>query len=308
MAGAKVVCLMGATGTGKTEAAIRLAESLRGAVVNVDSRQVYAGVAVLTAQPTSEEKARCPHFLYGDTSLDAPVCAGDFAKRARAVVAPLVDQGLLPLLVGGTGLYFRAILGGLAPIPAVPDTVRRAVQEDFKRLGPLAMHDRLTAVDPEAARRIAPADRQRVTRALEVFAATGRPLSDWHKQADPQAPGYDVLKIGLTVPMEALSPRLARRIEAMAEAGALAEVSCALARYPVDAPGLTGIGGPELAAHLAGKTGLTEAKAAWLANTRAYAKRQMTWFRKESDVVWLAPSDHAGILQTVRDWLGSART
>jgi tRNA dimethylallyltransferase len=302
LSGPKIVCLLGATGTGKTEAGLALAEAFGGGVVNVDSRQVYAGLAVLTAQPTAAEQARCPHLLYGDTPLDQPVCAGDFAVKARAAVASLVEKGLLPLLIGGTGLYFRAILGGLAPIPTVPGAVRQTVAEDFKRYGPAIMHARLAAVDAAYAGRIAPADRQRVTRALEVHAATGKSFSDWHAQGDPAAPGYDVLKIGLALPMAELAPRLERRIEAM-EAAATREVRRALARYPEDAPGLSGIGGPELAAYLAGKISLEAAKALWLANTRAYAKRQMTWFRKEPDVVWFSPDDHHGMLQAVRDWL-----
>jgi tRNA dimethylallyltransferase len=305
LAATKVVCLLGATGTGKTEAGILLAETFGGAVVNVDSRQVYAGLAALTAQPSAGEQARCPHFLYGDTPLDVPVCAGDFAIRARATAAAIADRGLLPLLVGGTGLYFRAILGGLAPIPAVPETVRRSVQREYDRLGPEGMRARLAAVDPDYARKIAATDRQRVTRAMEVHAATGRSFSDWHKLGDPTAPDYDVLKLGLAMPMAELVPRLARRIEAMIAAGAVCEVGRALDRHPADAPGLSGIGGPELAAYLAGGVDLEGAKAAWLANTRALAKRQMTWFRKEPGVVWHASDDHAGMIRTVRDWLGS---
>lgn len=299
----RLIRLMGATGTGKTAAALALAEAFGGAVVNVDSRQVYAGLAVLTAQPTPEERARCPHALYGDTPPTVPVAAGDFARRARAAVADFAARGYLPLLVGGTGLYFRAISGGLAPIPPVPAAVRREVLRQWDALGPEAMHARLAAVDPDCAARIAPADRQRVTRALEVRAATGRSLSAWHALPDPQAPDYDALSLGLTLPLDELAPRLAARIEAMLEAGALNEVRGALADCSEDAPGLSGIGGPELAAHLAGRLDLAAAKAAWLANTRAYAKRQLTWFRKEPDVRWFAPGEHQAMIDCVRDWL-----
>lgn len=304
MSAVKVVCLLGATGTGKTDAALALAAAFGGGVVNVDSRQVYAGLEVTTAQPTEDEQGRCPHFLYGDTPPSVPVRAGDFARRARFVVASLAERGLLPLLVGGTGLYFRAILGGLAPIPPVPEEVRLTVQEAYDRLGSDAMHSRLAAVDPEYAARIAPADRQRVTRALEVHAATGRAFSSWHSLPDPEAPDYDVFKIGLQVPVETLTPRLACRIEAMVAAGAVEEVRRALERYPVNAPGLSGIGGAEIAAHLTGDLALEEAMALWLANTRAYAKRQMTWFRKEAGVRWFAPGDHDAMLRAVGDWLG----
>lgn len=302
MAGAQVVCLLGATGTGKTAAALALAEAFGGAVVNVDSRQVYAGLAVLTAQPTPEEQGRCPHFLYGDTPPDFAVTAGGYAKRARFVVASVLERGLLPLLVGGTGLYFRAILGGLAPIPPVPEEVRRAVARDWDALGPAVMHERLAVLDPDCAGRLAPADRQRVTRALEVRAATGRTMTEWHEKGDPDAPGWDVLKIGLEATLETLAPRLAARIEAMARGGAVEEVRAALTRHPADAPGLSGIGGPELAAHLCGERSLEEAKAAWLAATRAYAKRQLTWFRKEPDVRWFSPDDVAGMRDAVARW------
>ena len=295
----RVVCLLGATGTGKTEAAIALAAAFDGEVINVDSRQVYADVPILTAQPSQAERASCPHHLYGDTPLDVAVAAGDFAVRARDAAAAILARGRLPLFVGGTGLYFRAILGGLAPIPAIAQDVRAAVLADWERLGAAAMHAKLAGVDPAYAARIAPADRQRVTRALEVALATGRAFSDWHKQGDPDAPDYEAVRLGLTLPMEELLPRLARRIEAMVAAGAVEEVRQALARYSVDAPGLTGIGGPELAAHLAGARNLKETKEAWLSNTRAYAKRQATWFRKEPDVVWLAPGDDQGALAAV---------
>ena len=295
----RVVCLVGATGTGKTAAAIALARAYGGEVVNVDSRQVYEGLPVLTAQPSDEERAACPHHLYGDTPLDQPVAAGDFAVRARACAASIAGRGRLPLFVGGTGLYFRAILGGLAPIPPVPDEVRAAVAADWEKLGPAAMHARLAERDPDYAAKIAPADRQRVTRALEVEAATGRSFSDWHRQGDPDAPDYDVMHLGLALPLEELGPRLARRIEAMAAGGAVEEVRAALDRYPPNVPGLSGIGGPELTAYLSGRCGLGQAKSAWLTNTRAYAKRQRTWFRKEPDIVWFGPGDEAGLLALV---------
>jgi len=299
----RVIRLMGATGTGKTEAALALAGAFGGAVVNVDSRQVYAGLAVLTAQPTVAEQARCPHALYGDTPLSEPVAAGDFARRARAAVADFTAKGFLPLLVGGTGLYFRAIAGGLAPIPPVPAAVRQDVRRQWDSLGPAAMHARLTAVDPEYAAKIAPNDRQRVTRALEVLTATGKPLSAWHREPDPEAPDYDSLTLGLGLPLADLAPRLAVRIEAMVRAGAVEEVRQALETYPETVPGLSGIGGPELSGFLAGRLDLEAAKAAWLANTRAYAKRQMTWFRKEPDIQWFAPGEHQVLLEVVRAWL-----
>jgi tRNA dimethylallyltransferase len=295
-----IVCLLGATGTGKTEAAIRLAEALRGEVVNYDSRQIYRELPIVTAQPTADELARCPHHLYGFMPAVSRRSAGRYARLVHAVVRRVYGRGRLPILVGGTGLYLRAILSGLAAIPDVPEAVRRAVVEDCGRLGPQALHARLAAVDPASAARIAPADRQRITRALEVHAATGRTLSDWHAAGTAAGPDYAAVKIGLTPPEAEYAGRLARRIEAMIGQGAVAEVAGAVERYPDGAWGLSGIGCAEIVRHLAGELSLDAAKALWLRNTRAYAKRQMTWFRKESGVAWFAPADHAGMAGLVR--------
>lgn len=300
MSGFSMVCLLGATGTGKTEAAIRLAETFGGTVINYDSRQIYRDLPVVTAQPTPAEQARCPHLLYGFLPATAKKTAGGYARLVDACVERVRNQGLLPILAGGTGLYLRAVLEGLAPIPDVPAEVRRAVGEEWERLGPKAMHDRLAAVDPEYAARIAPADRQRVTRALEVHAATGRSVSDWHRMGKARRPDYVPIKIGLAVPEHDFALRLARRIEAMIDAGAVAEVAAVAGKHPEGAPGLSGIGCAEIMGYLAGETDMETAKALWLKNTLAYAKRQMTWFRKEPDVSWFAPDDHAGMIAYVR--------
>jgi tRNA dimethylallyltransferase len=300
MSAVPVVCILGATGTGKTEAAIRLAETFGGTVINYDSRQIYRDLPIVTAQPTPAERARCPHLLYGFLPATAERSAGSFAGLVDACVARVRKKGLVPILVGGTGLYLRAVLEGLAPVPDIPAEVRRAVGEDWSRLGSQAMHARLAAVDPESAARIAPADRQRVTRALEVHAATGRPLSAWHRMGAGERPDYAPVKIGLSVPEGDFVLRLARRIEAMLEAGAVAEVARAASRHPGGTRALSGIGCAEIMAFLTGEMDLEAAKALWLKNTRAYAKRQMTWFRKEPGVAWFAPDDHRGMAASVR--------
>jgi tRNA dimethylallyltransferase len=292
-----MVCLLGATGTGKTEAAIRLAETFGGTVINYDSRQIYRDLPVVTAQPTPAEQARCPHLLYGFLPATAKKTAGGYARLVDACVERVRNQGLLPILAGGTGLYLRAVLEGLAPIPDVPAEVRRAVGEEWERLGPKAMHDRLAAVDPEYAARIAPADRQRVTRALEVHAATGRSVSDWHRMGKPGGP--DLFHKDRLAVSEHFLPCLPG-IEAMIDAGAVAEVAAVAGKHPEGAPGLSGIGCAEIMGYLAGETDMETAKALWLKNTLAYAKRQMTWFRKEPDVSWFAPDDHAGMIAYVR--------
>jgi len=295
-----LVCLLGATGTGKTEAAIRLALALDGAVINYDSRQIYRELPLVTAQPDPGERARCPHHLYGFLPVRSRRSAGAYARLVHAMVARVRRQGRLPILVGGTGLYLRAIVSGLAPIPDIPAALRAAIQKDCDRVGPQVLHARLAAVDPASAARIAPADRQRITRALEVYAATGRTLTDWHAREAGTGPEYAAVKIGLEIAEPGYAERLARRIETMVGQGAVAEVARAAARHPGGAWGLSGIGCAEVLRHLSGELDLDAAKALWLKNTRAYAKRQMTWFRKEPDVAWFPPDDHQGMIRLVR--------
>lgn len=303
MTALKVVCLAGPTGAGKTRAALALARAFRGEVVNYDSRQVYRGVPVTTAQPSREELACCAHHLYGYLDCSQAVSAGAFAQLAARTVQEIAARGSVPILVGGTGLYGRAILDGLAPIPDVPQDVRREAQEQWDRLGPEALHGLLAGVDPQYAARIHPNDRQRVTRAVEVYKATGRTLSSWHEKTAPALEALS-LRVGLAVDKAVLDVRLAARIEDMLALGALDEVRNAVCACPQkDAPGLTGIGCAELAAHLRGEYDLKQCKALWLGNTKAYAKRQMTWFKKDGRIRWFSPEDVQQIVEEAGRWL-----
>lgn len=293
-----LILLLGPTGTGKTALALALAEQWPATVLNADSRQVYADFPLITAQPSLEERAHCPHLLYGFLPTGERITAGFFVARCRAALDETLAAGRLPLLVGGTGLYVRALLEGLAPIPAIPPEVSAALQAELQARGLAALHQRLERLDPPSAARIHPNDPQRTLRALEVLQATGHTLTWWHQRPVPPAP-YRALKLGLQLPLEELTPLLARRIEAMLAAGALDEARAALARCPdPTAPGWSGIGCAELLAHLQGRLSLTEAKDLWLRNTRAYAKRQLTWFRKDPDIHWFRP-DAAGRAQAL---------
>jgi tRNA dimethylallyltransferase len=298
-----LVCLVGATGTGKTAAALALAESLGGGVVNFDSRQVYAGLAVVTAQPSPEEQARCPHALYGYLPVDQPVRAGSFAAEILGAARDMHARGLVPILVGGTGLYLRSLVDGLAPIPDIDPRVREALIEECRAVGSQVLHRRLTALDPDYAAKIHPNDPQRVCRALEVVAATGQTLTWWHaRTCRPE--GLRVLKIGLAAELAGLTPRLARRIELMLAAGALTEVRHAFEAFPDrGAPGFSGIGCPELLAVLLDGLDMEVARQDWLRSTRAYAKRQLTWFRKDEEVAWHDPDDLEGIVARARAFL-----
>jgi tRNA dimethylallyltransferase len=303
MTALSLVCLVGATGTGKTAAALALAESLGGGVVNFDSRQVYAGLAVVTAQPSPEEQARCPHALYGYLPVNHPVRAGSFAGTILGAARDMHARGLVPILVGGTGLYLRSLVDGLAPIPDIDPGVREALAEECRAEGSQVLHRRLTALDPDYAAKIHPNDPQRVCRALEVAAATGRTLTWWHaRTCRPE--GLRVLKIGLAAELSGLTPRLARRIELMLAAGALAEVGHAFEACPDrSAPGFSGIGCPELLSVLLDGLDMEVARQDWLRGTRAYAKRQLTWFRKDQGVVWHDADDLEGIVARARAFL-----
>ena len=299
----KVLCVLGPTGTGKTEASLALAEAYGGAAVNFDSRQVYRGIPVTTAQPTPEEQSRCPHLLYGFLACQETVSAGIYADMAAQAVRDVLSRGMTPILVGGTGLYLRALLTGLAPIPGVPQDIRTRIDAGWDERGGQALHDDLDKIDPVYAAKVHANDRQRVTRALEVFAATGRTFTQWHA-ATVKVLDLPCLKMGIRMEKAVLDRRLARRIDAMLAAGALDEVRAALESCPdPEAPGLTGIGCAELAAHLRGEISLDEARALWLSNTKAYAKRQMTWFKKEPDVRWFGPGETSAMVALAGTWL-----
>lgn len=292
-----VICLLGATGAGKTAASLALAEALPGSVVNLDSRQVYREFPIITAQPSPEEQAAAPHYLYGFLPCTERISAGVFADRAHEASAEVFTAGRIPLLVGGAGLYLRAFLEGLAPIPPVDEAMREELETALDRKGLPALRQRLEAVDPEYAAAIHPNDTQRTVRALEVYESTGKTLSWWHAQPTPTPP-VRALKLFLEVEQEALHRRLDERITAMIEAGAVDEARHALATCPdPDAPGWSGIGCAELHGYLTGKYDMQDARALWLRNTKAYAKRQMTWFRKETGLVPVPAADTKTIVE-----------
>jgi len=297
-----LLCIPGPTGAGKTGAALFLAKELNGGIINFDSRQVYADFPLITAQPTKAEQALSPHFLYGFLPTNQAVSAGVYADMAREAVSQARERGLVPILAGGTGLYLRALLEPLAPIPQVPPDIRARVQEECVRSGLAAMYLRLKEHDPVSAERIHPNDRQRIVRAIEVHEATKRPLSSWHTEAGDAEPfEFKALKLGVTMDLDALTQRLVRRIKAMLDSGAVEEAREALQNCPDGgAPGWSGIGCAELFRHLQGELSLDEARELWIKNTRAYAKRQITWFKKDKDIRWFGPDEHQAMLEAAK--------
>jgi len=303
MTALRAVCILGPTGSGKTGAALALARELPVTVVNYDSRQVYADFPVVTAQPDAEERSVCPHVLYGFLPTSEPMTAARFAELARTEIVLAREQGRIPVLVGGTGLYLRALEQGLADIPPVQQEVRDWVLGRMEREGSAALHADLVKADPVTAARLHPNDTQRIARALEVFLGTGRTLTAWFEEQKRGQTGVELCKVGLSYTLRELEPGLRKRIGVMLERGALDEVRRAWEATPErTAPGYSGIGCPELLAHLLDGMGLDESCELWFRNTRAYAKRQLTWFAKEQGVRWVRPEGLARLVELVRTW------
>lgn len=299
-----IVCLVGPTGTGKTGAAIAVAGRMPVSVVNFDSRQVYRDFPIITAQPDEEERSACPHHLYGFLPTDEKMTAARLKELAEDKIKEILAEGRLPILVGGTGLYLRSLLSGIAPIPEIPEEIRRGVLARIEAEGPQPLHAELVKTDPEYAAKIHPNDTQRNARAAEVFLATGKNMTWWHSESEHAPAPYDALKVGMRMDLNELEPHLARRIGIMLERGALDEARAAHERCPdPEAPGWTGIGCAELLAFLRGETTLEEARERWVKNTRAYAKRQITWFNREPDVHWFAPGDNRAVADLVTSWM-----
>jgi tRNA dimethylallyltransferase len=282
--GPPVVVIAGPTASGKSALALSLAETAAGTIINADSLQSYRDLRILTARPDAVAEARVPHRLYG--YLDAPQrgSAAGWRELALAEIAAAFEAGRLPILVGGTGLYLRALQHGLAPVPEIPEAVRREVAELWEKLGPAAFREQLGRFDPESAARLKPRDRARLIRAYEVVRATGVSLIDWRQRGHPAVP-YRFSTVLLMPPREQLYAACDARFAAMMEQGALAEAAALAARrLDPSLPAMKAVGVPELLRHIRGEISLDEAVAAGQRATRRYAKRQMTWFRHQGTV------------------------
>jgi tRNA dimethylallyltransferase len=286
-----VLSIVGATATGKSRLAMALAERLGGELVNADALQVYRGLDIGTAKPGWGERRRVPHHLLDILDPAESFSAGEFARLARQVIGDVQSRSRLAIVVGGSGFYQRALFGGLAPIPAVPAAVRRTWRERLAAdgLGPLA--EELARVDPETAKRLAAGDTQRILRALEVAAATGRPLSEWQARAVEESP-LEVIRLGLTLPRPILYDRIGTRVDEMLAAGWVAEVEDLFASAGcADLPAFQAIGYRQLIGYVQNRWGLSEAIEETVRATRRYAKRQETWFRKEADIAWFPATE-----------------
>ncbi len=280
---ALVTLIAGPTAGGKSALALRLARETGGEIVNADSMQIYADLRVLTARPNTEDEAAAPHHLFGVADAGEAWSVGRWLEAATATLATIAARGRPALVVGGTGLYFRALTVGLADIPAVSAAIRREVQALFDLLGETAFRVRLAEIDAPSARRIATADRQRLTRAYEVWAASGRSLSEWQSRTLPTLPAGTWRGVVVEPDRQTLYDRCDARLAAMLDAGALEEVARLAARgLSPTPPAMKALGVAPLAAHLRGEISLDEALAQARQDTRRYAKRQLTWFRNQT--------------------------
>lgn len=290
----KVLVIGGPTGSGKSDLAVRLAEEIGGEIVNADSMQVYRGMNIGTAKPPSEDLARVPHHLLDMVSPDQDFTASDFRREAAAVIADIDRRGGKAIVVGGTGLYIRALLDGLVDSPTGDPELRR----QFDGLPGDELLGRLALVDPETAKRLHPNDRVRLVRALEVYQQTGRPISAFRSEHAFSGDHYCALKIAIRVERQELYRRIELRVEKMLRDGLVDEVRSLLAMgYSRDMKSMRSIGYKEIAASLAGEMMLDEAVTLIKRDTRRYAKRQMTWFGRENEIYWLEyPGSFASIL------------
>ena len=297
----KAVLIAGPTASGKSALALDLAQRCGGTVINADSMQVYRDLRVLTARPTGGEEARVPHRLYGHVDAAVNFSAGSFVADAAKALAEARAQGRVPIFVGGSGLYFKAITRGLSAVPPIPPDVRERVRARLERDGVEALHAELARRDPVSAERLKPRDRTRIARALEVVEATGRSLTDWHREGlPPILPQGAFAALFLAPEREALYARIDARFDAMIKAGALEEVA-ALAARKLDPllPAMKAHGVPALMRHLRGDVTLEEAAEIGRADTRHYAKRQFTWFRHQlPEFEWVQPAAAGGWLET----------
>jgi tRNA dimethylallyltransferase len=283
----KVIVIAGPTASGKSELAVRLAERFDGEVINADSMQIYSEMFIGTARPCADMLERVPHHLFGIIPPDKDFTAADFQREARGVITDIASRGKLPVISGGTGLYIRVLLGGLAESPSADNQYRQELNEFAAACGTQALHERLQAVDPETAGRLHPNDSLRVIRALEVFKQTGRSMSELQHEHKFMLKWCNSLKIGIKVERKELYSRINERVDRMIADGLVKEVERLLSRgYSPRLKSLSSIGYKEICEYLSGRVTLSEAIGNIQKNSRHYAKRQLTWFGSDMEMNW----------------------
>ncbi len=296
-----MILIAGPTASGKSALALDLAVAQGGVVINADSMQVYRDLRVLTARPAAADEQRVPHRLFGHVDAAENYSVGRYRADVAALLA-VPGEGPIPVFAGGTGLYFKALLEGLAAIPPIDPRLRAALRARLQSEPVEALHGELLAGDPAAGARIMPRDRSRILRALEVLQATGRPIADWHREGLPPLLAAErTVRIFLLPARESLKRRIEARFHAMISQGALDEVRALDARgLPQTLPAMKAHGVPWLRRHLRGEISLEEAAAGAIMDTRRYAKRQVTWFRNQMPGwTWVASGEGMAAVETL---------
>ncbi len=300
----KIVVVCGPTGVGKTGFAIALAGRFNAHVVGADSMQIYRHMDIGTAKPTAQEKASVPHHMVDIIDPDQDFDAAAYAQQAQACIHKLVSNNTLPLVVGGTGLYIKSLIYGLSKGAPADAAIRHRLQLELERSGLAAMHGQLKQKDPEAARRIHPNDRYRIIRALEVFILTGRSIFDHHESHGFRSPRYNVLTLGLSMPRKQLYERINRRVDVMIAQGLKDEVMGLIDRgYSVQLKSMQSLGYRHMIAHLRDGVSWSRTVETLKRDHRRYAKRQLTWFRADEGVHWLAPHQTGAAIELIDGFL-----
>jgi tRNA dimethylallyltransferase len=301
-----VAALLGPTASGKSALGLRLAEQLEGEIICCDSMQVYRGMDIGTAKATPAERAAVPHHLLDVVSPAEQFHAAAWAAAARTLVVDINARGRLPIIVGGTGLYFRALVCGLFDAPRPAPEIRARHQAEAAVAGPAALHARLQSIDPESATKIEPGDLVRISRALEVFEQTGKTISELRRTQARPTPSMRVFSLALDFDLSLLRRRIATRVAGMMAAGFLDEVRGLRDSGYRGSRAMQGIGYKQLSEHLDGEGDLARAVVSIESATAAYARRQRTWFRREAISLRLhEPPGAETIVQLLRDWLAA---
>jgi tRNA dimethylallyltransferase len=282
----KLIVIVGPTASGKSDLAIKIAKRFDGQIVSADSRQIYRGLNIGTAKPTKLERQEVKHYLIDIKNPDQPFDAAAYQKEALRAIKKIIAAGKIPILVGGTGLYIASVTENLRFPKVKPNpSLRQKLNQELKQKGINYLYQKLIRLDPEAAYIVDPNNPRRVIRALEITLGTKKPFSASRRRGKPL---FDCLQIGINRPKEELKKRINRRIEAMVKEGLVAEVKNLIKKYPAGLNAFEAIGYREIIDYLQGKTSLEEAIELMKQNTWRYAKRQMTWFKKNKNIIWLA--------------------
>ncbi|MFH1335917.1 MAG: tRNA (adenosine(37)-N6)-dimethylallyltransferase MiaA [Candidatus Zixiibacteriota bacterium] len=287
-----MLVILGPTCVGKTQVSLKLADILKGEIISFDSRQIYQFMDIGTAKPTKEEREKIHHHLIDVIPPDQKFSAADYSKKAREIITQIFEKGKQPIAVGGSGLYLKALIKGFFQGPPADQGIRERLKREAQTSGEISLFDRLKKIDPQAAERIHPHDLVRIVRALEIYELTGKPITDCQQEGQYEPYPTSFIKIGLSLDMRVLYERINQRVEEMVEQGLLEEVKNLKEIWDVlELKAFKTVGYREMILYLNGDLDFKGAIEKIKTNTRHYAKRQMTWFRKDKEITWLDATD-----------------